>query len=277
MSYLKKNFDSKVILDVYRNPTFEDQYRGINNNLVFNQPQNYSYREDYDEQNQSISDVELNITTYPLKLTMIGNTNVGKTSIIKRFISNKYDGKGMSTIAVNCQDKKLKIDPYTELNMQIWDTAGQERFRAIARGYLRESNGIFIVFDLSDQSSFDDLSLWMEEISNSDIDDKICVKMLIGNKFDCENKEVDETTAKNFAEENNMKYLNVSAKDGVNIISMFEIMGNACVNALKEKEKNDIENKKDSSIISKKAKDANDSQSIRLKRHHNATKEKRCC
>jgi Ras-related protein Rab-1A len=277
MSSLKKDFNKKIIVDVIRNPTFDAQFRGLPNNMDIDQDQNLSYGQDPGDKNRSLSDVELNITTYPLKLTLIGNSNVGKTAIIKRFITNKFDNKSMSTIAVNCQDKKIKIDPYTELNMQIWDTAGQERFRAIARGYLRESNGIFLVFDLTEQNSFDDLNLWLDEINNSDIDDKICVKMLIGNKFDCENKEVDETTAKNFAEENNMKYLNVSAKDGVNIISMFEIMGNACVNAIKEKEKNEIENKKDSSIISKKAKDANDSQSIRLKRHHNATKEKRCC
>ena len=142
----------------------------------------------------------------------------------------------MSTIAVNCQDKKMKIDPYTELNMQIWDTAGQERFRAIARGYLRESNGIFLVFDLTDQTSFDDLDLWLDEINNSDIDDKICVKMLIGNKLDCENRKVDEETAQKFAEEKNMKYLSVSAKDGLNIITMFEIMGADCVKAIKDNE-----------------------------------------
>ena len=120
--------------------------------------------------------------------------------------------------------------------MQIWDTAGQERFRAIARGYLRESNGIFLVFDLTNQTSFDDLGLWLDEIDNSDIDDKICVKMLIGNKLDCENREVDEETAQKFAEEKNMKYLSVSAKDGLNIITMFEIMGADCVKAIKDNE-----------------------------------------
>ena len=277
MSSLRKDFNTKIIVDVIRNPTFEDQFRGLPNNTTFNQDQNYSYREDLEDRNRSLSDVELNITTYPLKLTMIGNTNVGKTAIIKRFISNKFDTKSMSTIAVNCQDKKMKIDPYTELNMQIWDTAGQERFRAIARSYLRESNGIFLVFDLTDQSSFDDINLWLDEINNSDIDDKICVKMLIGNKLDCENKEVDEETAKKFAEEKKMKYLSVSAKDGLNIITMFEIMGDECVKAIRDNEKNEIQEQKntnDSTIIQKKPKDIH---SIRLKKNMQATKEKRCC
>ena len=277
MSSLRKDFNKKIIVDMIRNPTFEDQFRGLPNNMVLDQDQNLSYGEDLEDKNKSLSDVELNITTYPLKLTLIGNSNVGKTAIIKRFITNKFDHKSMSTIAVNCQDKKMKIDPYTELNMQIWDTAGQERFRAIARGYLRESNGIFLVFDLSDQNSFDDLNLWLDEINNSDIDDKICVKMLIGNKLDCKNREVDEETAKKFAEEKKMKYLSVSAKDGLNIVTMFEIMGDDCVKAIRENEKDENENKRnknDSTIISKKPKD---NHSIKLKNNKQNAKENKCC
>ena len=277
MSSLRKDFNKKIIVDMIRNPTFEDQFRGLPNNMVLDQDQNLSYGEDLEDKNKSLSDVELNITTYPLKLTLIGNSNVGKTAIIKRFITNKFDTKSMSTIAVNCQDKKIKIDPYTELNMQIWDTAGQERFRAIARGYLRESNGIFLVFDLTEQNSFDDLNLWLDEINNSDIDDKICVKMLIGNKLDCENREVDEETAKKFAEEKKMKYLSVSAKDGLNIVTMFEIMGDDCVKAIRENEKDENENKRnknDSTIISKKPKD---NHSIKLKNNKQNAKENKCC
>ena len=277
MSSLKKDFNKKIIVDVIRNPTFDAQFRGLPNNMDIDQDQNLSYGQDPGDKNRSLSDVELNITTYPLKLTLIGNSNVGKTAIIKRFITNKFDNKSMSTIAVNCQDKKIKIDPYTELNMQIWDTAGQERFRAIARGYLRESNGIFLVFDLTEQNSFDDLNLWLDEINNSDIDDKICVKMLIGNKLDCENKEVDEETAKKFAEENKMKYLSVSAKDGVNIITMFEIMGDACVKAIRDNEKNENENKFNKTDSTTTQKHIKEKPSLKLKKNVQTSNAKRCC
>ena len=134
-----------------------------------------------------------------------------------------------------------------------------------------------VIFDLTEQNSFDDLKLWLDEINNSDIDDKICVKMLIGNKLDCENKEVDEETAKKFAEENKMKYLSVSAKDGVNIITMFEIMGDACVKAIKDNEKNENENKfnkTDGTIIQKHIKE---NPSLKLKKNVQTSNAKRCC
>ena len=170
----------------------------------------------------------------------MGNSNVGKTSIIRRFINNKFDEEKIaSTISVNFENKKLKIDPYTELSMQIWDTAGQERFRSLTASYLRESNGIFIVFDLSDKKSFDDLISWFEEINKAEINQKNCVKILIGNKLDSKDKEVDNDTAKKLAEENGMKYLPVSAKDGINIVSMFEIMGEACLKIIQNEENND--------------------------------------
>ena len=288
MSSLIKNFNSKEVINVNRNQTFEEQNNDLTNNSNYNQKPNLSYREEIEDKNISSSFVELNVTTYPLKLTLIGNSNVGKTSIIKRFTTNKYDGdKTMSTISVNCQDKKLKIDPFTELCMQIWDTAGQERFRAIARGYLRESNGIFVVFDLSDESSFDDLNLWMKEIDNSDIDKKICVKMLIGNKLDADNKVIDDETAKKFAEENNMKYLSVSAKDGVNIITMFEMMGDACVKAIQKNEKDDIEENNDKKDNNKKNNDnksgiqkselSSDNKSVKIRRNVSVKKNRRCC
>ena len=120
--------------------------------------------------------------------------------------------------------------------MNIWDTAGQEKYRSMTRDYLRNSHGVFLVFDLSNKKSFDSLNLWLGEINNSDIN-KNYVKMLIGSKSDFKQKEVDKETAKKFAEENNMKYLEVSAKDGINIESMFEMMGIECVKILEKENK----------------------------------------
>ena len=148
-------------------------------------------------------------------------------------------------------------------------------------------NGIFVVFDLSDESSFDDLNLWMKEIDNSDIDKKICVKMLIGNKLDADNKVIDDETAKKFAEENNMKYLSVSAKDGVNIITMFEMMGDACVKAIQKNEKDDIEENNDKKDNNKKNNDnkssiqkselSSDNKSVKIRRNVSVKKNRRCC
>jgi small GTP-binding protein len=236
MSSFEDKKNAKEILKESSNTNLEPNFKGksisVNPNII--------EKEEEDNINKSNSDIEVNTTTYPLKICFVGNSNVGKTSIIRRFINNKFDEEKIaSTISVNFENKKLKIDPYTELNMQIWDTAGQERFRSLTASYLRESNGIFIVFDLSDKKSFDDLISWFEEINKAEINKKNCVKIVIGNKLDSKDKEVDNDTAKKLAEENGMKYLPVSAKDGINIVSMFEIMGEACLKIIQEEENND--------------------------------------
>jgi len=236
MSSFEDKKNAKEILKESSNTNLEPNFKGksisVNPNII--------EKEEEDNINKSNSDIEVNTTTYPLKICFVGNSNVGKTSIIRRFINNKFDEEKIaSTISVNFENKKLKIDPFTELSMQIWDTAGQERFRSLTASYLRESNGIFIVFDLSDKKSFDDLISWFEEINKTEINQKNCVKIVIGNKLDSKDKEVDNDTAKKLAEENGMKYLPVSAKDGINIVSMFEIMGEACLKIIQKEENND--------------------------------------
>lgn len=205
------------------------------NNIVQDNPnQEKEKEEEEDINNRSSSEIEVNIEIFITKLVFIGDSNVGKTSIIRRFCENKFDESNIiSTVQATFKTKKIKIDSFTEVSMEIWDTMGQERFKSLTRGYLRDSHGVFLVFDFSQKKTFDSLEFWLDEIKNSDVK-KNCVVMLIGNKFDCENKEVDIETAKKFVEEKNLQFLPVSAKEGINIEQMFETMGNACAKILQE-------------------------------------------
>ena len=112
----------------------------------------------------------------------------------------------------------------------------------------------FLVFNLSDKKSFEDLDLWIKEVNDANIDDKINIKMLIGNKFDSLDKIISENEAKKFAEENGMKYLSVSTNDGINIIIMFEMIGYTRAKAIQVEEYNAIKddnNKGDKNTQSK--------------------------
>ena len=233
-----------------------------------------------DNDNDSESEIEVNVTTYNLKLTFIGNSSVGKTSIIYRYCENKFEQeKMMSTISCAYNKKKINIDPYTQLDMQIWDTAGEERFRSMTRGYLRGSHGIFIVFDLTSKKSYEDIiDSWLDEIKNGDVDDN-CVKMLIGNKLDSEEKEVDENIVKKFGEENGMKYLNVSAKNGINIDTMFEMMGHECVKIIQENEENmnHIRNKSQQNISLQKNNDIISNHDLESINKKDNKKKEKCC
>ena len=187
-----------------------------------------------DDLNKSGSDMEVNSSIVPLKITIVGNSNVGKTSIIKRYIENKFEELSIkATIVAAFQAKKLKIDPFTVADLKIWDTAGEELYRSMTRNYLHDSNGILIVFDLTDEKSFQDLNSWIEEINNT-VDEKV-PKILIGNKSDLQDIKISFEQASKYAEEHNMKFYNVSAKSGLNIDLLFETIGNECIKIIQDK------------------------------------------
>ena len=194
-----------------------------------------------DEDNNSGSDIEVDIKKYPLKITMVGNSSVGKTSIINRYFENKFDLNSTEpTINAFFHCKNIKIDPFTEAQMQIWDTAGQEKYRSLTKNYLLNANGILIVFDLSDEKSFNDLDSWIEEINNI-IDEKKVVIILVGNKSDLPDQKIDNDKALTYAKKYNMKYLSVSAKEGINIDYLFEIIGSDCIRKIQEEPNNEEE------------------------------------
>lgn len=172
----------------------------------------------------------IDVITYPLKICLIGDSSVGKTSLITKFCEGKFDPENaVPTIGPSSQVKILKVlDNFSEAKMDIWDTAGTEKFSSITQSYIRDSNGIILVFDLGNEESFNNLDKWMEKI-NKAVDVKNVEIILVGNKSDLPDIKVSRDMATKYAGEHGIKYLSVSTLNGENIELLFEMIATGCV------------------------------------------------
>ena len=187
------------------------------NNLTFNE----------NERNNSISilekiDISQNDDVREFKIVLIGNPSVGKTSIFTKFITGQFTQNYKSTITVEFRTKYLKVDKNLFVKLNLWDTCGTEIFRAVTKQYYKGAHAIILVFDLTDQNSFNDLkSKWLKDVKN--YADKDIQILIVGNKLDLiEERKVSESEPINFCREKGFKYIEASAKEGTNILKIFE-------------------------------------------------------
>ncbi len=137
---------------------------------------------------------EEDYTDYVTKVVLIGESSVGKTNILTRFVKNEFDENSKSTLGVEFATKIIDIDG-KKLRLQVWDTAGQERYKAITNSYYIHARGGFVVFDITKTSSFVSVDKWISELRNIAGDDISII--LIGNKSDLsQNRAVSEEEAK---------------------------------------------------------------------------------
>ena len=232
----------------------KNKIQNLTNNLENNNENIDPGLDENDEVNKSGSDIEVSIKNYHLKITFVGDSSVGKTSIISRFVNNTFDDEKGCTISAFFERKKIKIDPFNEADLEIWDTAGQERFRALTKNYLINSKGVVIVFDLTREESFNNLKSWIDDLNEILADNEI-EKILVGNKCDLPEPKISNEEINKFANEYNMQYLAVSAKEGINIEILFEILATKYIKNIQELQKKieeeglNNENKKDKSGI----------------------------
>jgi Ras-related protein Rab-1A len=159
----------------------------------------------------------MNQYDYLFKLLLIGDSGVGKSSILLRFTDDIYSEAFISTIGVDFKIKTIEVDGKI-IKLQIWDTAGQERFRTITSSYYRGAHGIIIVFDLTDIESFDNITQWLFEINRYSYKE-VC-KILVGNKSDLMDRRMVHG-GQDYAESLNIPYVETSAKTADNIDSLF--------------------------------------------------------
>ncbi|KAL5566388.1 hypothetical protein UlMin_029552 [Ulmus minor] len=156
------------------------------------------------------------------KILLVGDSSVGKSCLLLRFVDDSYVDRSITTIGVDFKTKTMKLDGKT-IKLQIWDTAGQERFQTLPSSYYREGDGIMIVYDVTKMESFNNVAQWWNEIAIY-ADDNVC-KLLVGNKCDLvHNKVVDTQTAKAVADQIGIPFLETSAKDSINVEQAFLTM-----------------------------------------------------
>lgn len=156
---------------------------------------------------------------YLFKLLLIGDSGVGKTCVLFRFSEDQFNSTFISTIGIDFKIRTIELDD-KKIKLQIWDTAGQERFRTITTAYYRGAMGIMLVYDITNQKSFDNIKNWIrniEEHASADVE-----KMVLGNKCDMDDKRVvSKESGETLAVEYGIKFMETSAKASINVDEAF--------------------------------------------------------
>ncbi|CAD8061341.1 unnamed protein product [Paramecium primaurelia] len=161
---------------------------------------------------------------YLFKILLIGNSAVGKSSLLLRFADNVFNESFLPTIGVDFKIRTFDLNGKT-VKLQIWDTAGQERFKTITNSYYKGAHGIILVYDVTDKQSFKDVENWLAEVekyANENV-----VRVLVGNKVDLESKrEVTSEEGKELADSLNIRFIETSAKNSSNVEKAFITLAN---------------------------------------------------
>lgn len=214
--------------------------------------------------------MDTNIYDFIYKIIIIGDSGVGKSNILSRFVNDKFELNTKHTIGVEFSTKTLIINN-DSLKIQIWDTAGQERYRAITSAYYRGAHGALIVYDITKKQTFDNLDRWIDELNDYTFNNcagKQLPLILIGNKTDlCHLRQISTESGISYSREKNVHFLETSAMSNTNVYQAFDILikniHSSCLLKLNNDDK-DIE------------KELPQSQSIIVTNNPNPTKYK-CC
>ena len=170
------------------------------------------------------------------KMILIGDSGVGKSNILSRYINNSFSETTRSTVGVELSAKVEEINN-TKIKIQIWDTAGQERYKSITKTYYKGAKGALIIYDITNKESFKNVDKWINDLKESG-DDDVSI-LIVGNKCDLEaSREVTTDEVKKKAELYKMAYCETSALKGENIDNAFRTLIKIVVEK-NEKKKNE--------------------------------------
>ena len=169
---------------------------------------------------------EKNLITF--NIITLGEPNVGKTSIIKRYLYNKFDEMTMPTIGINSGFKEIKLKSNEKVILKIIDTAGQEKFNSLSKNYFKNADAVLFVFSLDKKGSLDTIQEWKQLFEDNKIREGIPA-FLIRNKCDLDKEEFDEELVEDLLRENYfLRFASISAKNDININELFEDLAENC-------------------------------------------------
>lgn len=168
-----------------------------------------------------------------IKLLLLGDSGVGKSCLLMRFVDDKFTESFMSTIGIDFKIKIVEIEGY-RVKLQLWDTAGQERFDSVTSSYYRGSHGFIFVYDVTNKSTFEKIRKWMKQAELNSIADSSYKRLLLANKCDVDSsqRQVSVEEGSKFAEALDIPFMETSAKIDINVSEAFYQIATAVVEDL---------------------------------------------
>mmetsp|Transcript_19086 Transcript_19086/g.34714 ORF Transcript_19086/g.34714 Transcript_19086/m.34714 type:complete len:200 (+) Transcript_19086:4430-5029(+) len=153
------------------------------------------------------------------KVVLLGDSSVGKSSIVSRYISDAFEEGMPATVGSSYSEKLVRTCKERKVMLSIWDTGGQERYRCLAPLYYREASAAIVIFSVQDRSSLRACDSWIKELKSAALNSLI---VIVGNKVDSHSRQISEAEGKSFAKERSVEYFEVSAKTGKGVTEMFK-------------------------------------------------------
>ena len=188
------------------------------------------------------------------KILLLGDSSVGKTSLLVRYTDNIYNAEEISTLGIDYRVKCISINN-ENIHLDLWDTAGQERFKSIAKNYFKGAHGFLFVYDITRKESFDGMKNWIREAERNSGHFQY---VIVGNKCDLEDKrQVPFEDLKRLGENYNAPYFEASAKMEINVNECFSVLANNINDAFQPPETQPTSSKLTKKKSSKKKDDKN--------------------
>ena len=164
-----------------------------------------------------------NEVEFVFKILLLGDSEVGKSCFLMRYSDNVFVENYITTIGLDYKLKNVKLDSGKTIKVQLWDTAGQDKYRTIAKNYFKGSHGILLLYDVTKQSSFQNIRDWIQDI-REEVSQKAII-FLIGNKIDLVDKrKISKEKGIELAEEYKLPFFEASAKSGENVDEVFKAL-----------------------------------------------------